>query len=107
MELSTFSKSVCRVKGLAIPAVGFGTYKLTGDSGIEAIKHAIKTGYRLLDTAHIYKNEIEVGKAVKEAVQEGILNSRNEIFITSKLYSGYHNPKFILKVRVSTSKNGN
>ena len=73
-----------------------GTYKLLGDSGLNAIKHAIKSGYRLLDTAHVYKNEDLVGRAVRESIQDGTLKSRDEIYITSKLHSGYHNPKCIL-----------
>jgi len=76
--------------------VGFGTYKLTGPEGMKAIKCAIKTGYRLLDTAHVYQNEVEVGKAVRESIEEGVLKSRDEIFITSKLHSAYHNPKRVL-----------
>ena len=69
---------------------------MLGDSGLNAIKHAIKSGYRLLDTAHVYKNEDLVGRAVRESIQDGTLKSRDEIYITSKLHSGYHNPKCIL-----------
>ena len=60
-----------------------------------AIKLAIKTGYRLLDTAHVYRNEDTVGQAVRESISDGVLSSRSDIFITSKLFSGYHNPRLI------------
>ena len=89
-------KSILRVQNKNVPAVGFGTYKLTGPEGMKAIKCAIKTGYRLLDTAHVYQNEVDVGKAVRESIEEGVLKSRDEIFITSKLHSAYHNPKRVL-----------
>ena len=42
-----------------------------GDTGLHAIKHAIKVGYRLLDTAHVYRNEDLVGRAVRECIEEG------------------------------------
>ena len=42
-----------------------------GDTGLHAIKHAIKVGYRLLDTAHVYRNEELVGRAVRECIEEG------------------------------------
>jgi len=81
MELSNLSKSVFRCKsGFSIPAVGLGTYKLNGVSGVSAMKHAIKTGYKLLDTAFIYKNETEVGQAIAESVEEGVLKSRGTGF---------------------------
>ena len=98
MELSTLSKSVFRIGSNTIPAVGFGTYLLKGEQGLAAIKHAIKTGYRLIDTAHLYQNEDIVGKAVRESIQEGVIKSREEIFITSKLASCWMDPEKIQKV---------
>ena len=63
MELSSLSKSALDCGGYKIPAVGFGTYSLKGEVGLTAIKHAIKTGYRLIDTAHSHQNEAIVGQA--------------------------------------------
>lgn len=63
-----------------IPALGFGTYKLTQEDGIQSIKSALDCGYRLIDTAYNYQNEREVGQAIK---QSGI--NRQEIQIISKL----------------------
>ena len=71
MEFRTLSKTVFRVQSKLIPAIGFGTSDLKGDSGIAAIKCAIKTGYRLIDTAFMYKNEDIVGEAVRQALSEG------------------------------------
>ncbi len=53
--------------GATIPAVGFGTYPLTGEDGIRAMVSAIEAGNRLLDTAVNYENEKEVGEAVRRS----------------------------------------
>ncbi len=77
--------------GISIPCIGFGTYKTTVDDGYRIILDAINTGYRHLDTAAIYNNEEEVGRAVRES---GV--AREEFFITSKLNRnrlGYENTK--------------
>lgn len=71
--------------GLKIPAIGFGTYKLKGENGIQAIKNAMQAGYRLFDSAFNYENEGTLGKAIKES---SLL--REEIFITSKLPGRRH-----------------
>ena len=66
--------------GNTIPAIGFGTYPLTGDDGVAAIRSAIEVGYRLLDTAVNYGNETEVGEAMR---QSGV--PREELQVTSKI----------------------
>lgn len=67
--------------GYKMPTVGLGTYSLTGKTCTNAVLTALKTGYRLIDTAYFYGNEAEIGNAIKES---GI--RREEIFITTKLY---------------------
>lgn len=72
-----------------IPQIGFGTSLIVGQECVENIKDALKAGYRHIDTASVYKNEKEIGQAIKES---GI--SRKEIFITSKVWKdsmGYEN----------------
>ncbi|MCO7126838.1 aldo/keto reductase [Sporolactobacillus shoreicorticis] len=71
--------------GLQLPAVGFGTYKLNGASGINSILSAIDTGYRLLDSAFNYENEGALGEAVRRSSV-----SREELIITSKLPGRHH-----------------
>lgn len=71
--------------GLQIPAVGFGTYKLKGESGAQAINHAITNGYRLLDSAYNYENEATVGEAIRRSSVP-----REELLVTSKLPGRYH-----------------
>ncbi|MRN07640.1 aldo/keto reductase [Lactobacillus sp. 0.1XD8-4] len=67
--------------GQTMPQEGFGLYKITDQSTItSAIRYAYDAGYRLFDTAQLYKNEAEVGKALQE------LNlPRKELFITTKV----------------------
>ena len=71
--------------GHQLPALGFGTYKLRGDEGVDAIVSALEIGYRLLDTALNYENEREVGEAIKRS---GI--PREEVFVTTKLPGRHH-----------------
>ncbi|KGX93413.1 2,5-diketo-D-gluconic acid reductase [Pontibacillus halophilus JSM 076056 = DSM 19796] len=70
--------------GIEVPAVGFGTYALNGNAGVQAITSAIHHGYRLLDTAYNYENEGTVGEAVRRSAVP-----REELFITSKLPGRY------------------
>ena len=69
------------VAGKTIPALGFGTYELTGDACIRAVGTALETGYRHIDTAQIYGNESEVGTAIAGS---GI--PRTDIFLTTKIW---------------------
>lgn len=68
-----------------IPAIGFGTYKLNGAEGVDAIARAISNGYRLLDSAFNYENEGTVGQAVLRAEV-----AREDLRITSKLPGRHH-----------------
>lgn len=67
--------------GYAMPIVGLGTWSLSGNRCVDAVKSAIHVGYRKIDTAHMYGNEEEVGREVRES---GI--PREDIFVATKLY---------------------
>jgi diketogulonate reductase-like aldo/keto reductase len=71
--------------GTELPAVGFGTTSLQGADGLDAILSAIDTGYRLLDSAVNYGNEMTVGEAVRRS---GV--PRAEFRVTSKLPGRHH-----------------
>lgn len=73
-------KNITLNSGISIPVIGFGTYKSTISEGYKVVSDAIKAGYRHLDTAALYENEEEVGRAVE---MSGI--ARSDFFITSKL----------------------
>lgn len=74
-----------------MPIVGFGTYKATEQEGAESVKHALQSGYRLIDTASAYENEKAVGKGIKAS---GV--NREEVKVTTKLWRenlGYESTK--------------
>ncbi len=72
--------------GLKMPLEGFGVYQVTDEKECEeSVYQAIKAGYRLIDTAAVYQNEVAVGKAIKKAIDEGIV-TREDLFITTKLW---------------------
>lgn len=71
--------------GLTLPAIGFGTYKLNGRDGADAVCSAIEAGYRLIDSAFNYENEGAVGEAVRTC---GV--PREELIVTSKLPGRHH-----------------
>lgn len=80
MEYTTLSN------GLKMPMEGFGVFQVPDkDECKEIVLNAIRTGYRLIDTAASYTNEDAVGEAVRQAVDEGIC-TREELFITSKMW---------------------
>lgn len=68
--------------GLKMPVLGFGVFQVAaGKECKDSVLEALKCGYRLIDTAAAYMNEVDVGQAIKES---GI--ARNEIFISTKLW---------------------
>jgi diketogulonate reductase-like aldo/keto reductase len=69
--------------GGAMPLVGFGTWQLRGERAYEATRYALEVGYRHIDTATIYGNEAEVGRALRDS---GV--PRDEVFVTTKLPPG-------------------
>lgn len=72
--------------GIKMPMEGFGVFQVRDkDECKESILNAIRTGYRLIDTAASYTNEDAVGEAVREAIAQGIC-TREELFITSKMW---------------------
>jgi 2,5-diketo-D-gluconate reductase B len=68
------------VRGVRVPAVGFGTWLVTGQDATDGVRDALEIGYRQIDTARAYENEREVGRGIAES---GV--PRNEIFLTTKV----------------------
>jgi 2,5-diketo-D-gluconate reductase A len=71
--------------GNRIPQLGFGVFQVPAEETAEAVRHALDTGYRLIDTAAAYGNE----EAVRAALQTSGLD-RGEVFITTKLFNTEH-----------------
>lgn len=93
--------SVTLNNGIKMPIFGFGTFKVEdGQQTIDAVKCALKLGYRHIDTAAIYQNEEDVGQAIKES---GI--PREEIFLTSKVWNSDQGYESTLKAFETSLKN--
>jgi 2,5-diketo-D-gluconate reductase A len=73
--------------GASIPQLGFGTYKVDPDQTADAVRAALESGYRHIDTAQMYRNEQGVGQAIRAA---GV--DRADVFVTSKLNNRFHKP---------------
>jgi 2,5-diketo-D-gluconate reductase A len=65
---------------VGMPIVGLGTYALWGDEGVRSVRVALDAGYRHIDTATMYGNEAEIGRALEESDV-----AREDVFITTKL----------------------
>ncbi len=68
------------IKKNKVPAIGLGTWLLSGDECVKCVEHALGLGYRHIDTAQIYENEKQIGKAIKKSSV-----SRGEIFLVDKI----------------------
>lgn len=76
---------------MTIPAFGLGTFRLKGQVVIDSVNNALDLGYRAIDTAQIYENEADVGRAIADSSV-----ARDELFITSKIWvSNFASEKLI------------
>ena len=100
-EMKTFNfetKTVTLNSGYEMPLNGIGTYSLTGEECYNSITSALNSGVRLIDTAYMYHNEEEIGRAVRDYNVP-----REEIFITTKLYPNqYADPEYAIDLALET-----
>ena len=68
-------------QGVAMPRLGFGTFRMPGAAAQSVVENAIALGYRHIDTAAMYENEAAVGAAIAAS---GV--ARNDLFITTKVW---------------------
>src|SRR5215213_1625516 len=73
--------------GHSIPQLGFGVFQIDPAQTAEAVREALKVGYRHIDTAEMYGNERGVGEAIRDSGLD-----RDEVYVTSKLNNGFHRP---------------
>ena len=94
--------AVAMSSGKPMPRVGFGTATATlgqaeGHAGVtDAVLRAIDAGYRHLDTAAVYNAEAALGDAVAQAIRAGTIASRDEVYVTSKLWIADAHPGRVL-----------
>jgi 2,5-diketo-D-gluconate reductase B len=90
------------IKDEKVPSLGLGTYRLTGEACVRAVERALAMGYRHVDTAQMYGNEVEVGRGIEDS---GV--GRGEIFLTTKVWpSDFAHDRVISKTRESLKKLG-
>lgn len=88
------------IKGVEVPSLGLGTYRLIGEVCVRSVGRALSMGYRHVDTAQMYGNEAEVGRGIEDAGVE-----RGEIFLTTKVWpSDFAHDRVIRKTRESLEK---
>lgn len=76
--------------GVGIPCIGFGTWQTPeGNVAVSSVEHAIKVGYRHIDTAQVYENEEGVGKGIRMGIIDNGLQ-REDIFVTTKIWNDKH-----------------
>ncbi|KDP38189.1 hypothetical protein JCGZ_04832 [Jatropha curcas] len=94
--------------GQKIPIIGFGTADFPFgdyDSVKQSVVNAIEVGYRHFDTAAIYQSEKPLGDAIAEALQRDLIKSRDDLFITSKLFSSNAHSHLVLPALRETLRN--
>lgn len=75
--------------GIEMPNLGIGTFLLSPEQAENSVYNAIKDGYRLIDTATAYCNEKAVGRAIKRAIDEGMVE-RKDLFVSTKLWPCFY-----------------
>jgi L-glyceraldehyde reductase len=86
----SFGKYITLNNGLKMPQIGLGTWLSKPHEVENAVEHAIRTGYRHIDCARIYKNQDEVGRALQKTIPS--VAKRQDIWVTSKLWNSGHRP---------------
>mmetsp|Transcript_4845 Transcript_4845/g.14367 ORF Transcript_4845/g.14367 Transcript_4845/m.14367 type:complete len:310 (+) Transcript_4845:473-1402(+) len=72
--------------GRAVPQFGLGVWQASGGAAYPAVLHALRCGYRHIDTAEIYRNEDDVGRGIAEFLREQSAVKREDLFITTKFF---------------------
>jgi len=103
-DLSSDSPAYTLNSGYKMPIIAYGTFRSAAGECGEAVLNAIRAGYRHFDCAHIYGNEKEIGIALKQAFDEGLVK-REDLFITSKLWNSDQHVDIVPKACENTLKN--
>lgn len=91
---------VSLTSSVQMPLIGLGTSsspRPDPNTVQAAVVEAIKAGYRHFDTAFVYQSEQPLGEAIAEALDTGLIKSRQELFITSKLSPTFAEPQLVVE----------
>ena len=88
-------RSITLPSGRAMPVAAYGTFHSDWAQALmkDATIEAIRLGWRHLDTARAYENEDLIGESIRESIKRGYIKSREDLFITGKLWNGHMTPK--------------
>ncbi|XP_021917007.1 1,5-anhydro-D-fructose reductase-like isoform X2 [Zootermopsis nevadensis] len=86
------------------PVLGLGTYTAEPGEMKQVVKDAIDAGYRHFDTALFYRNEKEVGAAIRAKIADGTI-TRNQVFVTTKLWNTHHRPDVVVPTLKTSLEN--
>lgn len=94
-NMSELSPRITLRDGAKMPILGLGTWDISDSAAPKVIENALLNGYRLIDTAQMYRNESGIGKGIKAAIAKGI--KREEIFVETKIHPNNGGEKTALK----------
>jgi len=90
------------VQGTRVPKIGLGTWNMTGSQAVEAVVTALEVGYRHIDTAEMYRNEDEIGRAMQQANLP-----REDLYLVSKVWPDHlHREAVVAACRDSLQRLG-
>lgn len=97
-------RTIAMPEGRAMPVAAYGTFHSdwAQDYMKDATTEAMRLGWRHLDTARAYENEADIGQSIRDAIAAGHIQSRDDLFITGKLWNGHMDPKDIAPALEST-----
>ena len=90
----TTPDSTIAVGNSRMPAVGFGLWKIDRPDTASMVEASLRAGYRHLDSASDYGNEVEAGHGIQRAIEQGLV-TREDLWVTSKLWNTYHRPEHV------------
>lgn len=94
-------KSIELASGRHLPTIGLGLWKIENEVTSQVVQAAVEQGYRHFDSACDYGNEIETGQGLAAAMDAGLV-TREELWITSKLWNTYHRPEHVRPALMKT-----
>ncbi|XP_017474182.1 PREDICTED: alcohol dehydrogenase [NADP(+)]-like [Rhagoletis zephyria] len=100
---SPLARTVQFNNGVKMPIIGLNTNGLEAHIATRVTKDAIESGYRHIDCSPTFCNQEEVGKGIKEKIDEGFIK-REQLYISSKLWNTRHHPKFVRPALEETLK---